>query len=160
MGRTVTVALVCLLAVGAAVAGGVGGGSPGEGAQPAAASGDAAVENGEARTVQSENVSVQADDSGVNVDVSLDWGGISLDTDEDGGEGTITHGAIDDEMADAGSTGACAVGLEGEGSPLDPAFGNGSFGLAFSANASDGGSDSEGSVDAGEVVEECSSSGG
>jgi hypothetical protein len=159
MGRTVTAALVCLLAVGAAVAGGVGG--TGSGGQPAAA-GDAAVENGDGRTVQSENVSVTADDSGVDVSVSLDWGGVSLRTDGDGsGEGSVTHRAIDREMADAGSTGACAVGFDGEGSPLDLAFdsGNDSFGLAWAANASSGSSDGE-SVDADEVVEECSSSDG
>ncbi len=164
MGRTVTVALVCLLAVGAAVAGGVGGG-PGEGAQPAAASGDAAAENGERRgTIASEQVSVEADDSGVDVGASLDWGGIALETDGDGGgEGTVSHGAIDGEMADAGRSGACAVGFGEEDSPLDLAFdgGNDSFGLAWSGNATDGESGGESdSMDAGEVVEECSSSDG
>lgn len=168
MGRTVTAALVCLLAAGAAVAGGVGGGSPGETARPAAASPDAAAATdasaGREAGAGRDDVSVAADDAGVDVGVSLAWGGVSLATDGDGsGEGRVTHAAIDDGAADAGRAGACAVGFDEEGSPLDLAFdgANGSFRMAWSANASGrGGGERTDGVDPGEVVDECSSSAG
>jgi hypothetical protein len=189
MGRTVTGVLALLVAAGVVVAGGVGGGTGG-GAQPAVASGEAAAASdstaggateaggattGAAPTEEDANadggglldafgdaVSFDSDGDGVDFGVATDWGGVSFEDIGDGsGEGRVTHDAIDDGTADAGRTGACAVGLGGDGSPLDLGFDGESstFEMGFSANGSaDRGSDGGGvEGDASEVVSECAS---
>lgn len=194
MGRTVTAVLALLVAAGVVVAGGVDGGhgggaqpadAPGDasaasestGGDGATTGNDAATGTGAATTDDASTddgglldafgdaVSLDSDGDGVDFGVATDWGGVAFEDVGDGsGEGRVTHDAIDDGMADAGSTGACAVGLGGDGSPLDLAFDgeNSTFEMGFSANGSADGAGDGGSVegDASEVVGECSGSGG